>query len=163
MSCCCPESFQAWRSNHSAAVKSPSAMAALAYPDRIGQRRKGDAPRYVLSGGKGVVLDSADPLANAPFLVVIDTDGNPREAKVRMATQILERDIRDLFADQINWVETCAWSKRERRVVSRRQERFGAITLDDLKRVAAELYDADALTIVATGDPVGDLGALRDN
>ncbi len=110
---------------------SPAAMAALAYPDRIGQRRKGDAPRYVLSGGKGVVLDSADPLANAPFLVVIDTDGNPREAKVRMATQISEREIRDLFADQIDWVETCAWSKRERRVVSRWQERFGAITLDD--------------------------------
>jgi ATP-dependent helicase HrpB len=28
-------------------------MAALAYPDRIGLRRKGEAPRWVLSGGKG--------------------------------------------------------------------------------------------------------------
>ncbi len=133
---------------------SPAAMAGLAYPDRIGQRRKGDAPRYVLSGGKGVVLDSADSLANAPFLVVIDTDGNPREAKVRMATQISERDIRDLFADQIGWVETCAWSKRERRVVSRRQERFGAITLDD--RIWKDVPD-DAVAR-AMLDGIRDLG-----
>ncbi len=110
---------------------SPASMAALAYPDRIGQRRKGDVPRYVLSGGKGVVLDSEDTLAAAPYLVVTDTDGNPREARVRMAAQISEREIRDLFADQIDWVEACEWSKRDRRVIARRQERFGAITLDD--------------------------------
>ncbi|MEX0307929.1 MAG: ATP-dependent helicase HrpB [Ruegeria sp.] len=110
---------------------SPAAMAALAYPDRIGQRRKGDVPRYVLSGGKGVVLESADTLAAAPYLVVTDTDGNPREARVRMATEISERDIRNLFGDQIEWVDSCDWSKRERRVVARRQERFGAITLED--------------------------------
>ncbi len=110
---------------------SASSMAALAYPDRIGQRRKGDVPRYVLSGGKGVVLESDDTLAAAPYVVAIDTDGNPREARVRMAVQISQREIRDLFSDQIEWVETCEWSKRDRRVVARRQESFGAITLDD--------------------------------
>ncbi|MEX0318600.1 MAG: ATP-dependent helicase HrpB [Ruegeria sp.] len=110
---------------------SPAAMAALAYPDRIGQRRKGDAPRYVLSGGKGAVLEAGDRLSGAPYLVAIDTDGNPREAKIRLAAQISEREIRDLFGDQIAWVDLCEWSKRERRVVARRQERFGAITLDD--------------------------------
>ena len=110
---------------------SPAAMAALAYPDRIGQRRKGDAPRYVLSGGKGAVLEAGDGLAGTPYLVAIDTDGNPREAKIRLAAQIAEREIRDLFGDQIAWVDLCEWSKRERRVVARRQERFGVIALDD--------------------------------
>ena len=110
---------------------SPAATAALAYPDRIAQRRRGDTPRYVLSGGKGVVLEADDTLATAPYLVVTDTDGNPREARARMAAQISEGEIRDLFGDQIEWVDNCEWSKRERRVVARRQERFGAITLDD--------------------------------
>ncbi len=110
---------------------SPASMAALAYPDRIGQRRKGEAPRYVLSGGKGVVLDNGDTLAGAPYLVVIDTDGNPREAKARMAVQISDGEIRDLFADQIGWETSCVWSKRDRRVVARRQERLRAITLED--------------------------------
>lgn len=110
---------------------SPAAMAALAYPDRVGQRRKGDAPRYVLSGGKGVVLPEGDPLSAAPFLVVLDTDGNPREATVRMAAEIALADIRALFADQITWVDHCVWSRRDRRVVARRQEKFGAVVLDD--------------------------------
>lgn len=137
---------------------SPAAMAALAYPDRVGQRRKGDVPRYVLSGGKGVVLDSSDTLAAAPFLVVTDTDGNPREARVRMAAQISEHEIRDLFADQINWTETCSWSKRDRRVVARRQERFGAITLED--RIWKDVpEDAVAQAML---DGVRDLGLRLD-
>ncbi len=133
---------------------SPAAMAALAYPDRIGQRRKGDVPRYVLSGGKGVVLEAGDTLAGAPYLVVTDTDGNPREARVRMAAQISEGEIRDLFGDQIAWVDSCDWSKRERRVVARRQERFGAITLDD--RIWKDVPE-DALAL-AMLDGVRDLG-----
>ncbi|MCL6285116.1 ATP-dependent helicase HrpB [Ruegeria sp. 2012CJ41-6] len=110
---------------------SPTVMAALAYPDRIGQRRPGDAPRFVLSGGKGAVLDAGDPLAGALYLVATDTDGNPREARIRQAVQITEREIRDSFSEQIAWVDSCVWSKRERRVIARRQERLGAITLED--------------------------------
>ncbi|WP_300072248.1 ATP-dependent helicase HrpB [uncultured Ruegeria sp.] len=135
-----------------------AAMAALAYPDRIGQRRKGDEPRYVLSGGKGAILDTSDTLAAAPYLVVTDTDGNPREARVRMAVQIAERDIRDLFADQIAWVDCCEWSKRDRCVIARRQERFGAITLGD--RI---WKDVQPVTVArAMLDGVRDLGLRLD-
>ncbi|MYM56650.1 ATP-dependent helicase HrpB [Thalassovita mangrovi] len=110
---------------------SDAEMAALAYPDRVGLRRKGDAARYVLSGGKGAVMDDHDPMAATRLIVVTDTDGNPREAKVRQAIQINEAELRGLFADQIGWVDNCDWSKRDRRVIARRQERFGALVLDD--------------------------------
>ncbi|MDA7421810.1 ATP-dependent helicase HrpB [Tritonibacter multivorans] len=113
------------------AATAPAALAALAYPDRIGQRRKGDTPRFLLSGGKGAILANEDTLAASPFLVALDTDGNPREAKIRMAAGISASDIRDLFGDQVHWVETCHWSKRDRRVLARRQERFGAVVLKD--------------------------------
>ncbi|WP_170761846.1 ATP-dependent helicase HrpB [Ruegeria lacuscaerulensis] len=146
------------RSKNGAGDLSPAAMAALAYPDRIGKRRKGNVPRYVLSGGKGVALDSDDTLAAAPYLVVTDTDGNPREARVRMAVQITEREIRDLFSDQIEWAETCEWSKRDRRVEARRQERFGSITLDN--RIWKDVPD-DAVAR-AMLDGVRDLGLRLD-
>ncbi|WP_417724755.1 ATP-dependent helicase HrpB [Salipiger sp.] len=110
---------------------SAAAMAALAYPDRIGLRRRGDAPRYQLSGGKGAVMDDGDPLAATRLIVVTDTDGNPREARIRQAVPIAESDLRALFAERIVWVDVCDWSRRERRVVARQQERFGAIALDD--------------------------------
>ncbi|PXW83949.1 ATP-dependent helicase HrpB [Ruegeria sp. P4] len=133
---------------------SPAAMAALAYPDRVAQRRKGDDARYVLSGGKGTVLENSDPLAAAPYLVVTDSDGNPREARIRLAAQITLAEIRTLFADQIHWQDLCIWSKRDRRVVARKQERFGALVLDDRiwKDVPPEA------TATAMLDGVRDLG-----
>ncbi|WP_432450463.1 ATP-dependent helicase HrpB [Aliiroseovarius marinus] len=110
---------------------SPAQMAALAYPDRVALRRPGDIPRFVMSGGKGAVMDEGDALAGARLIVVTDTDGNPREARIRQATRIGEGELRELFADQLNWVDSCAWSKRDGRVVARRQECLGAVVLDD--------------------------------
>ena len=106
-------------------------MAALAYPDRIGLRRPGPAPRYVLANGKGAALDGADPLAGARLLVASDLDGDARESRIRQATELPEASLRRLFASQIRREERCAWSRREGRVLARRQERFGALVLAD--------------------------------
>ena len=110
---------------------SDAAAAALAYPDRVGLRRKGDAPRYVLSGGKGAVLPEGDPLSGTRLIVATDLDGDRREARIRQAIRIEEAELRALFADQIAWQDICEWDRRERRVATRQQERFGALALDD--------------------------------
>ncbi|TQM91959.1 ATP-dependent helicase HrpB [Roseinatronobacter monicus] len=110
---------------------SPAEMAALAYPDRIGLRRKGDAPRYVLSGGKGAVLPDGDGMAQMRLLVVTDTDGNPQEARIRQAIALSDAELRGLYGEQIVWRNRCDWSKRHRRIEARAQECFGALVLDD--------------------------------
>lgn len=110
---------------------SPGAMVALAYPDRIGMRRKGDQPRYVLSGGKGAVLPAEDTLAGQRLLVALDLAGDQREARIRLAAPIDETVLRELFADRIEEVALCEWSRREGRVMARRQERLGALVLTD--------------------------------
>ncbi len=104
-------------------------MAALAYPDRIGLRRKGDAPRYLLSGGKGAVLDAGDPLAGQRLIVATDLDGDAREARVRQAVAISEAEVRALYPPV--WKDVCLWSKRDAKVLTRRQEMLGALVLDD--------------------------------
>ncbi len=109
----------------------PGEMAALAYPDRIGLRREGEAPRYVLSGGKGAALPEADPLAQTRLVVATDLDGDPREARIRQAVPIPEAGLRRLYGDRIAWREVCEWSRRENRVLARRQELLGALVLDD--------------------------------
>jgi ATP-dependent helicase HrpB len=138
--------------------RSLAEMAALAYPDRIGLRRKGDMPRFILSGGKGAVIDAEDPIAASRLIVATDLDGNPREARIRMALPIPNAEVRSLFADQIAWQNTCTWSKRERRVVARQQECFGAIALDDRMWKDAP---ADAVAH-AMLDGVRDLGITLD-
>jgi len=114
-----------------ASSRSLGEMAALAYPDRIGLRRPGTDPRYILSGGKGAVMDSADGLAGQRLIVALDLDGDAREAKLRLACALSQAELRGLYGDQIAWVERCAWSKRDRKVLARRQEMFGALVLDD--------------------------------
>ncbi len=137
---------------------SDAERAALAYPDRIGLRRKGEAPRFVLSGGKGAAMPEGDGLAGQRLIVATDLDGDPREAKVRQALALTESELRGLYADQIVWQEVCEWSRRERRVLTRRQERFGALVLDD--RV---LTDADPVAIArAMLAGVRDLGLRLD-
>lgn len=110
---------------------SPAEMLALAYPDRIGLRRKGDAARFILSGGKGAVADPADGLGKHRLIVASDLDGDPREARLRQGLALDDAALRRLYAAQIGWVDLCEWSKREGRVVARRQERFGALVLED--------------------------------
>ncbi|SLN24688.1 ATP-dependent RNA helicase HrpB [Roseisalinus antarcticus] len=116
----------------------PGQMAALAYPDRIGLRRKGDLPRYVLSGGKGAVLDAKDPMAGGRLIVALDLDGDTQEARVRLACALSEAELREVAGDRIFWDDICVWSRRDRRVLARRQERLGALVLDDRAWTDAE-------------------------
>ncbi|WP_299281277.1 ATP-dependent helicase HrpB [uncultured Tateyamaria sp.] len=106
-------------------------MVALAYPDRIGLRRAGDAPRYVLSGGKGALLPLGDALAGHRLIVATDLDGDPREARIRQAIALTQDALETLYGDQITEVHVCAWSKRDRAVEARIQRRFGALVLED--------------------------------
>ncbi|WP_300036714.1 ATP-dependent helicase HrpB [uncultured Roseobacter sp.] len=131
-------------------------LAALAYPDRVGFRRSGDAPRYVLSGGKGAVIPQGDPLSGARLIVATSLDGDPREAKIRQALEISEADLRETFADQITWQNLCQWSRREGRVMTRRQERFGALVLAD--RIWQDAPPEDIAAAMLTG--VRQLGLL---
>ncbi|MCO5127214.1 MAG: ATP-dependent helicase HrpB [Rhodobacteraceae bacterium] len=108
---------------------SDAQAAALAYPDRIGLRRKGEEPRYVLSGGKGAFVAEGDALARARLLVATDLDGDPREARIRQGIAIAEPELREMFASAIGWQDVCEWSRREGRVIARRQERLGALVL----------------------------------
>ena len=111
------------------AALSPGAQAALAYPDRVGLRRDGDAPRYVLSGGKGAVMPEGDGLAGQRLIVATDLDGDPREARIRQAVALSEAELRMLYAGQIAWRDLCHWSRRHRRIEARQQECFGALVL----------------------------------
>lgn len=108
---------------------SPAEMAALAYPDRIGLRRKGEDARFVLSGGKGAIVDASDPLGRERLIVATDLDGDPREARLRQGLALPEPALRRMHGDQIGWRDHCEWSRRDGRVVARRQERFGALVL----------------------------------
>ena len=108
--------------NHVKSDLSTAQMVALAYPDRIGKRRLGENPRYLLSSGKGAIFLSSDALGQAPFIVATRMDGNRKEASIRQAISITENEIRQLFGDQIKSDTRCNWSRKDGRVSARSEE-----------------------------------------
>ncbi len=132
----------------------PGALLSLAYPDRIGRRRRGREPRYLLSGGKGARLAADDPLAAAPWLVAADLDGDPREALIRRALPVAEADIRALHAGRLETVRRAEWSRRERAVRSRERLMLGAVSFEDRVWAGA----SGEMLVAAMVEGVRDLG-----
>ncbi|SFL94471.1 ATP-dependent helicase HrpB [Marinobacter zhejiangensis] len=126
-------------------------LLALAYPDRIGRKRPGAAPRYQLSNGRGAVLQDDDPLAREEWLVAADLDGQARESRIYLAAPVslslLEQDL----AEHISGYDECLWDDQRGRVVARRQTRLGQLVLAE-----AVLPNPDAAQVLA-----GLLAAVR--
>lgn len=134
-------------------------LLSLAYPDRIGLRRKGDAGKYLLSGGKGAIIDAADTLVNARMIVAVDLDGDLREARLRLGVAVSETEIRDLH--EVRNVNVCEWSRRDRAVNARQRVMLGALILEDQHWKDAP-EDVVALAMIEGVRELG-LGALDWN
>jgi ATP-dependent helicase HrpB len=104
---------------------------ALAYPDRIAQRRAGGHGEFLLSNGRGAALPAADPLANEEFLAIADLDGDKRVARVFLAAPLSRANIEEDFTATIEIRDSITWDARAAAVLARRQERLGALVLRD--------------------------------
>jgi len=106
-------------------------LTALAWPDRIAQRRGGDG-RFLMASGGGARLDAADPLAREPFLAIADLDygKDALEGRVRLAAALTLDIIERHFGDRIETADRIAWDQRARAVSAFRERKLGALVLD---------------------------------
>ena len=111
---------------------------ALAYPDRVAQRRRDMPGQFLLANGKGAELPPADPLAAADYLAVADLDGERRVARIFLAAPLTREEIEENFADRIESEETIGWDARTETVLARRRRKLGALALDDKPLVNAD-------------------------
>ena len=107
-------------------------LVALAYPDRVAQRRAGDGARYLLRGGSGATLSGAQSLATSEWLAIAQLDGQRHEARIFLAAPLTLDDVRAAFGDQVEQVDDVSWDATARAVQARRRERLGAIVLRDM-------------------------------
>lgn len=119
-----------------------------AWPDRVAKAR-GQRGRFVLANGRGAMLDEADPLAGAPFLVVTDLQGKAQNARIVSAAVIDEDDIRGALGDRIERRREAAFDPARNAVRVRETERLGAITLGGRLLPAPSGADADAAVLDA--------------
>jgi ATP-dependent helicase HrpB len=111
-------------------------LLALAFPDRIGQRREGVDGRYLLANGRGASFVGASSLARAEFIVAIEVDDKQREARIDLAASISRDELVQTFAAQIETAESVAWDARAAAISARRTRTLGALLLDEQPLIA---------------------------
>jgi ATP-dependent helicase HrpB len=134
-------------------------LLALAYPDRVAQRRAGAGERFLLRNGLGAVLDDAGGLAGSPFLAVADVDGRVPHARIFLAAGLERVDVDRLFGTQVVHEKVLEWDATAGAVVSRRRERLGAIVLRDIE--AGDVEDTAVVPLLLQAIARGDGLALR--
>ena len=117
-------------------------LLALAYPDRIAQRRSEHSARYQLSNGKGASLREDDSLMRYEWLVAADLDGKTREATIYLAAPVNLDDIEQDLAHLISQSEEALWDDKRGTVVARRVRKLGELVLE-----ATELAKPDPALI----------------
>lgn len=128
-------------------------LVALAYPDRIAQRRGGRG-LYRLSGGRGGKLNEDDPLAGEEFLAVAHLDGTGADGRIFLAAPLTLSELEQDFEAELQERAFVEWDARDEAVKSRRQKRLGALILSD-KPLPNPAPD---LVLAALLDGVGKLG-----
>ena len=143
---------------------SAGALLALAWPDRVSQRRDGARGDYLSVGGRAFRIDPADLLANEKWLVVADAQGRADGARIMAAAAIDAADVEALFAESIAERRACRFDAAADRVDMTAERRLGAIKLASrrVERDAAALADdiaarldhvrAQGLAVIGWGD-----------
>jgi ATP-dependent helicase HrpB len=109
---------------------SDGVLVALAFPDRIAQRRGGDR-RYRLAGGGGAILPEHDSLMTEDWLAVATTDGASGDQKIFLAAPLSRREIEESFEHLIETRDGVFWDSRARAVSAARSRRLGALVLEE--------------------------------
>ncbi len=122
-------------------------LLALAYPDRVAQRR-GAAGRFLLRNGRGATLPTSDPLAQAEWIVAAQLDDGGRESRIYLAATLDPADLLAHAAEQVGTFEDISWNDATESVIARRRTMLGALVLaesalarPDPDRIAAVLLE----------------------
>jgi len=110
---------------------SPGVLLALAYPDRLGQRREGQAGRFLLRNGQGAHTDSA-AMVRADYIVAAELDGDRRESRIWLGAPVSLEEIQANFGDQRQSETVVEWDSRSAMLIAARRERLGALVLTEM-------------------------------
>ncbi len=100
---------------------------ALAYPDRVAQKRAGHGGRFRVRSGIGAEIDRSDPLAHEAMLVAAELRGSRRDARITRATGIDALDVELGFGAEITERVFFGWDEQADELVERVERRLDAL------------------------------------
>jgi ATP-dependent helicase HrpB len=109
---------------------SPGVVLALAYPDRVAQRRPGTQGKFVLRNGTGAFLEGPS-LLGEEYLVAAELDGRRTDSRIFLALPVSLAELEAQFANDMVREDVLTWDGGARAVVGRRRHRLGALILEE--------------------------------
>ncbi len=112
-------------------IDSSGVLLALAYPDRVAQRRP--SGHFLLYSGRGAILPRGpQAIAAESYLAVAELDDQGAESLILLAAPLAESDIYRYMANQIEVENMIFWDKDAQAVRARKIDKLGAIILKDV-------------------------------
>jgi ATP-dependent helicase HrpB len=105
-------------------------LLALAYPDRVALARAPGDTRYLLASGRGARLHPSEMRLRQPCIVAASLDAGETEGQVYLAAPVDPETLREHLPEHIEVKEIVRWDEPQSAVVTRREERFGALLLE---------------------------------
>ncbi|QJD58902.1 ATP-dependent helicase HrpB [Pseudomonas sp. gcc21] len=112
-----------------AAEKWIGLLLAMAYPDRIAQRRGEAGSEYRLANGRSAAFIEVDALQQEPWLAVASLGGQAaqRSARIFMATALDAEQVREYLPELLSRRDTLEWDPRSETLLAERQIRLGEL------------------------------------
>lgn len=123
-------------------VERAGAVLAWAYPDRIAKARGGG---FLMANGRAAAMDAAEPLSQAPYVVIADIAGSAGRAQTLLAAPITLAEIEARFGDGIETRASVTIDPATGAMRGRRIRALGRLTLSEapLERLSgADLAEA---------------------
>ncbi len=108
---------------------STGALLALAFPERVAQRR-GKPGEFLMANGRAAAVEPHDRLASADFLAVAEATGRAAQSRILAAARIELAEIESLFADRIERRREITFDKERSTLRARETRRLGALMLE---------------------------------
>ena len=104
-------------------------LLASVFPLQISRLRSGSQGRYQMADGPGLFLHDSDSLQGTEWLLVMDTDGQPRDARIRLAWPLTGPEVESAQEKHGRWREQIGWDADKQRVTGRRERVLGNLVL----------------------------------
>ena len=128
----------------------PSLLLATAFPDRVARRRRAPGPSdqtadFLMANGRGVAVETTDPLARSEWLAVADAGGAGASSRIRLAAAIPAEDLPGWLQGRTGFSEALQPDPASGRLALFRTERLGAIEIARTRAAATPEAIAAAL------------------
>ena len=144
-----PDGRRASRPGPSTAADLEAALAAcalVAYPDRVGKRRRPDGPELLLAGGGTATLAEESVVRDAAFVVAVDAEERPRgDPLVRTAVAVSPEELVDAFPARVREEVVARFVADGERVEAVRRTVYEGLALEEVRVPASAAPEAAAV------------------